>query len=124
MKARGGGSIINFASANAYMSMPFGALAHCATKGGVLAMTRQLAMEGAAHHIRANTISPALIVSKHTKERLDNEPGFKALVLQSIMLDRLGTPEDIGYCAVYLASDESGWVTGADFRVDGGATAM
>lgn len=124
MKASGGGSIINFASANAYMSMPFGALAHCATKGGVLAMTRQLAMEGAAHHIRANTISPALIVSKHTKERLDHEPGFKEMVLQSIMLDRLGTPEDIGHCAVYLASDESSWVTGSDIRVDGGATAM
>jgi len=124
MKARGGGSIINFASANAYVSMPFGALAHCATKGGVLSMTRQLAMEGAKHHIRANTISPALIVSKHTKERLDHEPGFKQMIIDSIMLDRLGTQEDIGYCAVYLASDESSWVTGADIRVDGGATAM
>jgi NAD(P)-dependent dehydrogenase (short-subunit alcohol dehydrogenase family) len=66
MKARGGGSIINFASANAYVSLPSGALAHCATKGGVLAMTRQLASEGAPHHIRANTISPALIVTSHT----------------------------------------------------------
>jgi NAD(P)-dependent dehydrogenase (short-subunit alcohol dehydrogenase family) len=124
MKARGGGSIINFASANAYVSLPSGALAHCATKGGVLAMTRQLASEGAKHHIRANTISPALIVTSHTKERLDNEPGFKEMVLSSIMLDRLGTPQDIGYCATYLASDESSWVTGADIRVDGGATAF
>ncbi|HLA82728.1 MAG TPA: SDR family oxidoreductase [Thermoleophilia bacterium] len=122
--ARGGGSIINFASANAYVSLPSGALAHCATKGGVLAMTRQLASEGAKHHIRANTISPALIVTSHTKERLDNEPGFKEMVMKCIMLDRLGTPEDIGYCATYLASDESGWVTGADIRVDGGATAF
>jgi NAD(P)-dependent dehydrogenase (short-subunit alcohol dehydrogenase family) len=124
MVARGGGSMINFASANAYVSLPSGALAHCATKGGVLAMTRQLASEGARHHIRANTISPALIVTAHTKERLDNEPGFKEMVLKSIMLDRLGTPEDIGYCATYLASDESSWVTGADIRVDGGATAF
>jgi NAD(P)-dependent dehydrogenase (short-subunit alcohol dehydrogenase family) len=124
IKASGGGSIINFASANAYVSLPSGALAHCATKGGVLAMTRQLASEGAKHHIRANSISPALIVTSHTKERLDHEPGFKEMVMKSIMLDRLGTPEDIGYCAVYLASDESGWVTGADIRVDGGATAF
>jgi NAD(P)-dependent dehydrogenase (short-subunit alcohol dehydrogenase family) len=124
MKARGGGSIINLASANAYVSLPSGALAHCATKGGVLAMTRQLASEGAPHHIRANTISPALIVTSHTKQRLDNEPGFKEMVLKAIMLDRLGTPEDIGYCATYLASDESSWVTGADIRVDGGATAF
>jgi NAD(P)-dependent dehydrogenase (short-subunit alcohol dehydrogenase family) len=70
----GGGSIINFASAYAHVSLSGGALAHCATKGGVLAMTRQLASEGAPHHIRANTISPALIVTSHTKERLDHEP--------------------------------------------------
>ena len=124
LKARGGGSIINFASANAYVSLPSGALAHCATKGGVLAMTRQLASEGAKHHIRANTISPALIVTSHTKERLDHEPGFKEMVMSCIMLDRLGTPEDIAYCATYLASDESSWVTGTDIRVDGGATAF
>jgi NAD(P)-dependent dehydrogenase (short-subunit alcohol dehydrogenase family) len=124
MKASGGGSIINFASANAYVSLPSGALAHCATKGGVLAMTRQLASEGAKHHIRANTISPALIVTSHTKQRLDNEPGFREMVSSLIMLDRLGTPEDIGYCATFLASDESSWITGADIRVDGGATAF
>jgi NAD(P)-dependent dehydrogenase (short-subunit alcohol dehydrogenase family) len=123
--ARGGGSIINFASANAHVSLPgAGAVAHCATKGGVLAMTRQLASDGGPHNIRANTISPALIVSKHTKERLDNEPGFKDMVMQGFMLKRLGQPEDIGHLAVYLGSDESSWVTGADFRVDGGATAF
>jgi NAD(P)-dependent dehydrogenase (short-subunit alcohol dehydrogenase family) len=123
--ARGSGSIINMASANAYVSLPgAGALAHCATKGGVLAMTRQLAAEGAMHNIRANTISPALIVTKHTKERLDNEPGFEQMVMSSFLLKRLGRPEDIGYCAVYLASDESSWVTGADIKVDGGATAF
>lgn len=125
MVTRGGGSIVNLASANAYVSLPgAGAVAHCATKGGVLAMTRQLASEGAPHYIRANTISPALIVTKHTKGRIDNEPGFEEMVIKSIMLDRLGTPEDIGYCATYLASDESSWVTGADIRVDGGATAF
>jgi NAD(P)-dependent dehydrogenase (short-subunit alcohol dehydrogenase family) len=123
--ARGSGSIVNMASANAYVSLPgAGALAHCATKGGVLAMTRQLAAEGAPHNIRANTISPALIVTEHTKERLDNEPGFAEMVMGSFLLKRLGRPEDIGYCAVYLASDESSWVTGTDIRVDGGATAF
>ena len=121
----GHGSIINMASANSYVSLPSaGATAHCATKGGVLAMTRQLAAEGAPHNIRANCISPALIVTKHTKERLDHEPGFKEMVLKGFLLKRLGTPEDIGYAAVYLASDESSWVTGTDIRVDGGATAF
>ena len=123
--ARGGGSIINVASANAYVSNPApGAAAHCATKGGVLAMTRQLAAEGAPHNIRANTISPALIVTQATRPFLDAEPGRRETFLRAMLLPRFGTPEDIGYCAVYLASDESGWVTGTDIRVDGGATAI
>jgi len=118
-----GGSIINFASANAYHALEqSGALAHCAGKGGVLAMTRQLAMEGGSFNIRANTISPALIVTKATSEPLKN-PDFVENVLAKSMIKRLGQPEDIAYLAVFLASDESTWVTGADFKVDGGATA-
>jgi len=121
---RGGGSIINFASANAHVALPGSpALAHCAGKGGVLAMTRQLAMEGAPHGIRANTISPALVVTSATQPVLDNVPGFRETVMEKLMIKRLGQPEDIGWCATFLASDESSWVTAADFRIDGGATA-
>lgn len=121
---RRGGAIVNFASANAHEALSgSGALAHCAGKGAVLAMTRQLAMEGGPHGIRANTISPALVVTGATKPRLDNEPGFKETVLSKMMIGRLGTPDDIAWCATYLASDEAGWVTAADFRLDGGATA-
>ena len=120
--ARGGGSIINFASANAHVVLRGSpALAHCAGKGGVLAMTRQLAMEGAPHGIRANTISPALVVTNATRPNLD-KPGFVEAVMEKSMLKRLGQPEDIAWCATYLASDESTWVTAADFCVDGGAT--
>lgn len=122
MKGRGA-SIINFASANAYVALKTSAaLAHTAGKGGVLAMTRQLAMEGAPHGIRANSISPGLIVTGATKPVLDR-PEFVAAVKEKLMLDRLGKPEDIGWAAVYLASDELGFVTGADFKVDGGALA-
>jgi NAD(P)-dependent dehydrogenase (short-subunit alcohol dehydrogenase family) len=122
---RGGGSIINFASANAYMALPGSpALAHCAGKGGVLAMTRQLALEGAPHQIRANTISPGMIVTGATKPVLEFVPGFEENVLGKMMLKRLGQPEDVAWCATYLASDESSWVTGADMSVDGGATAL
>ena len=120
--ARGGGSIINFASANAHVTLRGSpALAHCAGKGGVLAMTRQLAAEGAAHGIRANTISPALVVTGATKPSIER-PEFVAAVLAKSMIQRLGQPEDIAWCAVYLASDESTWVTAADFCIDGGAT--
>lgn len=123
LKVRGG-SVINFASANARMALPLSpALAHCAGKGAVLAMSRQLAMEGSAHGVRVNTISPALVETAATRDPLDNIPGFRAQVLDKFMIKRLGQPEDIGWLAIYLASDESSWVTAADFNVDAGATA-
>jgi NAD(P)-dependent dehydrogenase (short-subunit alcohol dehydrogenase family) len=97
--SRGGGSIINFASANAYVALPGSpALAHCAGKGGVLAMTRQLALEGAPHGIRANTISPGLIVTGATRPVLESVPGFEANVMSKMMLKRLGQPEDVAWC--------------------------
>jgi len=124
LKARGGGSVINFASANARMALALSpALAHCAGKGAVLAMSRQLAMEGGPHGIRVNTISPALVVSAATSEPLARIPGFEQHVLSKFMVKRLGQPEDIAWAAVYLASDESSWVTAADFNIDAGATA-
>jgi len=59
-------------------------------------------------------------VRSQDDERLDHEPGFKEMVLSGIMLDRLGTPDDIAYCATYLASDESAWTNGASLVIDGG----
>ena len=124
LKASGAASVINFASANARHALEGSpALAHCAGKGGVLAMTRQLAMEGAAHGIRANTISPGFIRTAATERHLAADPGFEAQVLAKNMLKRLGEPEDIAWCAVWLASDEARYVTGADVPVDAGATA-
>lgn len=124
LKTRGGGSVINFASANAHVALPLSAaLAHCAGKGAVLAMSRQLAMEGGDFGIRVNTISPALVETAATRYPLDHVPGFREQVLHKCMIKRIGQPEDIGWLAIYLASDESGWVTAADFNVDAGATA-
>ncbi len=123
LKRSGAAAIVNFASANAYVALKNSpALAHCAGKGGVLAMTRQLAMEGAPHGIRANTISPGMIVTGATAPVLER-PELLAAVKEKLMVKRLGAPEDVAMCAVYLASDEAGYVTGADFRVDGGALA-
>jgi NAD(P)-dependent dehydrogenase (short-subunit alcohol dehydrogenase family) len=124
LKASGSASIINFASANARHALEGSpALAHVAGKGGVLAMTRQLAMEGAPHGIRANSISAGFIQTAATAAHLKSDPGFREKVLAKNMIKRLGTPADVAHCATWLASDEAGYVTGADIAIDAGATA-
>jgi len=123
MKKRGGGSIINVGSTSgkvAYQVLP--ALAHMAAKGGVIAMSKQIAMEGGPHRIRCNTLSPGLVLTAQTQAFIDS-PEWFAPMRAKLMLGRVGTPEDIAPLAVYLASDESSWVTGADFAIDGGTTA-
>jgi len=124
LKASGAASIINFASANAHVALQGSpALAHCAGKGAVLAMTRQLAMEGAPHNVRANTISPALVVTAATRPVIEGNAQIREAARAKMMIRRFGQPEDIAWAAVYLASEEASWVTGADFPIDGGATA-
>lgn len=124
LKESGAAAVINFASANAQHALEGSpALAHCAGKGGVLAMTRQLAMEGARHGIRANSISPGFIQTAATEAHLAADPKFAARVLAKNMIKRLGEPRDIALCALWLASDEASYVTGADIAVDAGATA-
>ena len=119
-----GGSIINFASANAFGVLERSpALAHCAGKGGVLAMTRQLALEGSPYQIRANTISPGLVVTGATAPVLA-DPETRDAFLKKHMLGRFGTPEDVAWMAVFLASNESSWITASDFAVDGGTRAL
>src|ERR1700736_5914694 len=123
MKRRGGGSIINVGSTSgkiAYQVLP--ALAHMAAKGGVIAMSKQIAMEGGPLGIRCNTISPGLVLTAQTKAFIDNPEWFGPM-RDKLMLGRVGLPEDIAPLALYLASDESSWVTGADFAIDGGTTA-
>lgn len=120
-----GGTIINIASISAWQAYhPLPAVAHAAAKGAVLAMTRQLAMEGAPHGIRANTISPGLISTNQTRAILSEPDTDQAkAMLGRIMLGRPGTPEEVALTALFMASDESSFITGSDVRVDGGTSA-
>jgi NAD(P)-dependent dehydrogenase (short-subunit alcohol dehydrogenase family) len=122
MIKRGGGSIINVGSVSAHIAYKvLPAVAHMAAKGGVVAMSKQIAMEGGKNKIRCNTISPGLVETAQTRAFI-NTPDWFAPMLDKLMLGRVGQPEDIAPLAVYLASDESSWVTAADFSVDGGST--
>jgi NAD(P)-dependent dehydrogenase (short-subunit alcohol dehydrogenase family) len=119
--ARGGGSIINIGSISGMSALAQtpGNIAHAATKAAVIAITRELALEGGPHGIRANSISPGIIESPATAPALA-EDWFREGHLDATMVHRLGTPEDVAYLALYLASDESSFVTGANFVIDGG----
>jgi NAD(P)-dependent dehydrogenase (short-subunit alcohol dehydrogenase family) len=114
------GVVVNMASLNASLSFkPLPSLAHSTNKAGIIAMTRQLAMEGREHGIRANSISPGVIETGATRDQL-KDPDWADYMLGKTLLSRLGQPEEVANVALFLASDESSYVTGVDLVVDGG----
>lgn len=126
MVARGGGSIINIASiagmAGAQVVQGAGQAAHATAKSGVIGLTRQMAAEGGEVGIRANAISPGPIVTQASQAVIEGSPDFKRLFDGISVLGRVGKPIDVAYAGLFLASDESAFVTGTNLVVDGGAT--
>src|SRR2546429_7881040 len=120
--AAGGGAIVNVASITASRGaffMPQNA--HGAAKGGVLALTSQLVVEGGPHGIRVNAVSPAMTETPQTAPLLHDPDGPAASIAARVPLGRWGQPEDVAQAILFLASDEASHVSGANIPVDGGA---
>jgi 3-oxoacyl-[acyl-carrier protein] reductase len=115
----GGGSIVNVSSGVATKGAPM-MDAYTATKGAMNALTRSMAVEYARQRIRVNAISSGFIESGEQTEDLLRTPGQRELLQQVIPLPYFGVPDDIAYGCVYLASDESRYVTGSILPIDGG----
>jgi NAD(P)-dependent dehydrogenase (short-subunit alcohol dehydrogenase family) len=121
LKASGSGSLINLASIMGHRGLRQLA-GYAATKGAVSALTRALAVEYAPFGIRVNALAPGFIETKLTGQVLRNPAISKALIDQTPM-KRFGTPDDIARAALFFASDDSTFVTGAELAVDGGMAA-
>lgn len=120
---KSGGTIVNTASASGQTTVrTLGAMAHSTSKAGIIAMTRQMAMEGREFGIRANSISPGLTETNQTREQLKNKE-WADHMLGRIMLSRPAKPEEVAQASLFLASDESSYITGTDLVVDGGMLA-
>jgi NAD(P)-dependent dehydrogenase (short-subunit alcohol dehydrogenase family) len=122
LRRAGGGSIINVASFVALLGAATPQLAYTASKGGVLSMTRELAVIHARENIRVNAICPGPLRTELLMKFLDTE-AKKQRRLVHIPMGRFGEAAEIAKSALFLASDESSFTTGAAFSVDGGITA-
>ena len=122
LQRAGGGSIINTASFVAVLGAAVPQIAYTAAKGGVLSMTREIAVEFARQNIRCNALCPGPVETPLLAELLA-DPGRRQRRLVHIPMGRFGKPHEMANAALFLASDESSFVTGSTFLVDGGITA-
>lgn len=123
MLDRGSGSIIHMASITGQVGVSTGNANYSASKGGVIALTKTLAVEWAQRGVRVNAIAPTHFRTPLTEAAIEADPAVEAYFLGNIPLGRLGEPIDIWGAIVYLASDASAMVTGHVLNVDGGHTA-
>jgi NAD(P)-dependent dehydrogenase (short-subunit alcohol dehydrogenase family) len=121
MASGGGGSIIHIASQLARAAKP-GRPWYVAAKGALISMARAMAVDHADHNIRVNTLSPGPVETDRFVANFDDREAARAA--NNTLMNRLGTPDEIAAGAVFLASDEASFMTGADLLIDGGYTAQ
>ena len=122
MARSGGGSIIHIASQLGTVGTP-GRVAYCATKGALITMAKAMAADHAVQKIRVNTLSPGAVETERML-RFGSMEKAREILGPKHLLNRLGQPEEIAAAALFLASDASSFMTGADLRVDGGYNAV
>jgi NAD(P)-dependent dehydrogenase (short-subunit alcohol dehydrogenase family) len=122
MQAQGKGSIINTASFVALMGAATSQIAYTASKGGVLAMTRELGVQFAREGIRVNALCPGPIATPMLLELFAKDPERAARRLVHVPMGRFGNPEEIASAVAFLASDDASFMTASTFVVDGGLT--
>lgn len=126
LKAAGGGTIVNIASVNGFIAQP-AFIPYNATKGAVMQLTRCLALDLGPHNIRVNCVCPGPVITQateHHRQFVGADPvKFAEGAANATMLKRSGQPMEIAYGALFLASDESSFVTGEHLVMDGGVTA-
>ena len=123
MAEQGGGVIIHMSSISSKIVAQYNSVAYGASKGAVASMTRHMALDLSDKNIRVNAIAPGTILTNLTKQRLEI-PEAMERQSKKIMLGRIGTPDELVGAAVFLASDESSFMTGTEIVIDGGETAQ
>ena len=123
MRKAGGGSIVNISSTSGLIGQGYIHPGYNASKGAVRLLTKSIAVQYAKEGIRANSVHPGGTLTSMTEKRL-SDPEAYALGISRIPLGRFAQPEEIAYGVLYLASDESSYVTGSELVIDGGYTAQ
>lgn len=123
MLQQNAGSIVNIASVHGHKIIP-GAFPYPVAKHGLIGLTRSLGIEYAARGIRVNSISPGLILVPRIEAWFEREPGARERQTELLPPKRIGTPEEVAYTALFLASDEARFINAADIVIDGGRSQL
>lgn len=118
MRKTGGGSIVNMSSVAGLVGMP-GTGAYGVSKAGVRILSKTVALENARYNIRCNSVHPGMIMTNIQEDAMRDNPKHFDVLVASLPMARMGTPEEVASCVLFLASDESSYVSGTELVVDG-----